>query len=105
MPEPAARALGHLVRAAQELALALAAGASALGGRGPLLEHVREALRAEEKRWAERAAHDAAAARVREVFAALADVLELSPRASARAAKGMFDPPEMRWDTRKRWRS
>ena len=82
MPEPGARALVHLVRAAQELALALAAGASALGGRGPTLEHVREALRAEEKRWAERAARDPAAARVREVFAALADVLEPSTHAS-----------------------
>ena len=81
MPEAGARALGHLVRAAQELALALAAGASALGGHGPAL------------------------LRVREVFAALADVLEPSARSTTRAEKGKFDPPEMRWDTRKRWRS
>jgi hypothetical protein len=105
MPEAGARALGHLVRAAQELALALAAGASALGGHGPALLRVREALRAEEKRWTERAARDPAAARVREVFAALADVLEPSARSTTRAEKGKFDPPEMRWDTRKRWRS
>jgi hypothetical protein len=107
VPDPGARALAHLLRAAQELALALAAGASALGGRGPALESVREALRAEEKRWAERAAHDPAAARVREVFAALADVLEPSSRArpSARPKAQKFDPPKMRWDTRKPWRS
>jgi hypothetical protein len=100
VPDPGARALAHLLRAAQELALALAAGASALGGRGPALESVREALRAEEKRWAERAARDPAAARVREVFAALADVLEPS-----RPKNQKFDPPQMRWDTRKPWRS
>lgn len=98
MPEPGARALAHLVRAAQELALAIAAGASAFGARGPTLERVRDALRAEEKHWAERAARDPAAEKVREVFAALADVLEDD-------ANLEFDRPRMRWDTRRRWRS
>jgi hypothetical protein len=96
--ERGARALVHLVRAAQELALALAAGASALGASGPTLERVRAALRAEEKHWAERAARDPAAEKVREVFAALADVLEDD-------ANSGFDRPRMRWDTRRRWRS
>lgn len=98
VPEPGARAVAHLVRAAQELALAVAAGASALGAGGATLERVREALRAEEKHWAERAARDPAAEKVREVFAALADVLEDD-------ANLEFDRPRMRWDTRRRWRS
>ncbi|MGH9884114.1 MAG: hypothetical protein ACREBE_01195 [bacterium] len=98
MPEPGARALAHLLHAAQELALALAAGASALGARGATLDRVRDALRAEEKHWAERAARDPAAAKVREVFAALADVLEDD-------ANSEFDRPRKRWDTRRPWRS
>ncbi len=98
-------AFEHLVRAAQELALALTAGASALGGTRPALDSVRAALRAEEKRWAERAAHDPAAERVREIFAALADVLEPTERAAKQRASTGFDRPRMRWDTRKRWRS
>jgi len=48
--------------------------------------------------WAERAARDPAAEKVREVFAALADVLEDD-------ANLEFDRPRTRWDTRKRWRS
>jgi hypothetical protein len=84
-------ALDHLLRAAQELALAVAAGEGAL-------DRLRDALRAEEKRWAERAARDPAAERVREIFAALADVLEPN-------AHSGFDRPRTRWDTRGRWRS
>ena len=99
----ARRALDHLVRAAQELALALAAGAHALGANARTLERVRAALRAEEKRWADRAAHDPAAERVREIVAALADVLE--PRAPTSGAHGEFDRPRKRWDTRGPWRS
>ena len=105
MPEPSRRAIEHLVRAAQELALALAAGASALGANADTLARVREALRAEEKRWAERAPHDPAAERVREIIAALADVLEPSVRAPTSNETRGFDRPRMRWDTRKRWRS
>jgi len=105
MPEPGQNAILHLVRAAQELALALAAGAGALGANEHTLARVRDALRAEEKRWAERAAHDPAAERVREIIAALADVLEPSVRApTSRESRG-FDRPRTRWDTRKRWRS
>jgi hypothetical protein len=105
MPEPGRRAIGHLVRAAQEVALALAAGASALGGADGALERVRAELRAEEKRWAERAARDPAAERVREIVAALADVLEPSARAPTSRESVGFDRPRTRWDTRRRWRS
>ncbi|MEX2209007.1 MAG: hypothetical protein WEF50_22550 [Myxococcota bacterium] len=105
MPEPGRDALEHLVRAAQELALALAAGVSALGANERTLARVREALRAEEKRWAERAAHDPAAERVREIIAALADVLEPSARARSAEKREGFDRPRKRWDTRGRWRS
>ena len=98
MPEPGRNAILHLVRAAQELALALGAFAGALGANEHTLARVRDALRAEEKRWAERAARDPAAAKVREVFAALADVLEHD-------ANLEFDRLRMRWDTRGRWRS
>ncbi len=105
MPEPGRRAIDHLVRAAQELALALAAGASALGGNQATLERVREALRSEEKRWAERAAHDPAAERVREIYAAMVDVLAPSVRERTGRESEGFDRPPTRWDTRKRWRS
>ena len=91
MTERGRSALDHLLRAAQELALAFAASAGAL-------DRLRAELRAEEKRWAERAARDPAAERVREIFAALADVLEPN------AQRG-FDRPRERWDTRGRWRS
>ena len=105
MSDPGKRALEHLVRAAQELALALTAGASALGGGGAALERLRAELRAEEKRWADRAAHDPAAERVREIFAALSDVVGEDTRARESREKGRFDRPRMRWDTGKRWRS
>jgi hypothetical protein len=105
VPEPGRRAIEHLVRAAQELALAFAAGASALGANRDALEHVRAALRAEEKRWATLATHDPAAERVREIIAALADVLEPSVRTPTSRESSGFDRPRTRWDTRKRWRS
>ena len=105
MPEPGRHAILQLVRAAQELALALAAGAGALGANERTLARVRDALRAEEKRWAERAAHDSAAERVREIIAALADVLEPSARKPSSEERGGFDRPRKRWDTRGRWRS
>ena len=105
MSEPRKRALDHLVRAAQELALALTAGASALGGNSAALERVREALRAEEKRWASLAAHDPAAERVREIIAAIQAVLAPDERAPKSRKSEGFDRPRTRWDTRKRWRS
>ena len=105
MSEPGKLAFEHLLRAAQELALALTAGANALGGTNPALERVRAALRAEEKRWAERAAQDPAAERVREIFAALGDVLAPSKRVPKSRESEAIDRPQMRWDTRKRWRS
>jgi hypothetical protein len=105
MPERRRDATRHLLRAAQELALALGAFASVLGANERTLARVREALRAEEKRWAERAVHDPAAERVREIIAALADVLEPSARANSGEQRGGFDRPRKRWDTRGRWRS
>jgi len=105
MPEPGRNAIPHLVRAAQELALALGAFAGALGANEHTLARVRDALRAEEKRWAERAAHDSAAERVREIIAALADVLEPTSREPTSRERGGFDRPRKRWDTRGPWRS
>jgi hypothetical protein len=105
VPEPGKRALEHLLRAAQELTLALAAGASAIGGNQAALERLRAALRAEEQRWASLAANDLAAERVREIFAALCDVLAPDERARKSPERGRFDRPGVRWDTGKRWRS
>lgn len=120
-PDDGTRALGHLLRAVEHLALAAAAGARALGARGGALERVRAALREEERRWAGRAAHDPAAERVREVFEALVSVLEPVEPERERApddaqaardlrgrdanAQARFDRPRVRWDTRARWRS
>jgi hypothetical protein len=100
MSEPGQRALEHLARSAHELALALAAGVSVLGGRGVSLERVRAALRAEEKRWAERAARDPAAEQVREIFAALSDAIAPSVRKRRGRESGGFDRSRGRWDTR-----
>ena len=108
MSEPGQRALEHLVRAAQEMALALTAGASAFAENTAALDRVRAALRAEEKRWADLAGDDPAAERVRQIFAALCEVLApAAPKESARKSPktGRFDRPGMRWDSRKRWRS
>ena len=97
-----ARVIGHLARAAEELARAFAAALQAFGEDTRAASLLRAALRDEERRWRERAARDAAAARVAEVFAALADLLEPPKRTEAREK---FDPPEVRWDTPARWRS
>ena len=105
MPDSGKRALEHLVRSAQELALALASGASLLGGAAPSLERLREALRAEEKRWAERAGRDPAAERGREIFAALSDAIAPDVHARRERDREGFDRPRGRWDTRKPWRS
>jgi hypothetical protein len=115
MSDDAARAVAHLFRALEELALAAAAGARLLGRRGDALASARTALRDEERRWAARAASDPAAERVREIFAALIDVLEPDGREPAQSARDLrgsdarararFDRPRVRWDTRARWRS
>lgn len=97
----------HLARAAEELALAFALALQTLGGRSRALARLHDALRAEELRWRARAHEDLAAARVAEIFAALADVFE--PRTSEgplrRGRVRRFDPPGPRWDTRSPWRS
>ena len=101
-PDAGARVIRHLALAAEELGRAFAVALQAFGEetRGAAL--LRAALRDEERRWRERAPRDAAAARVAEVFAALADLLEPPKR---REPRGKFDPPEVRWDTPARWRS
>jgi len=93
--------LRHLVRAAEEIALAFAAALASFAERSEAQSVLRSALRAEERRWRMRGAADPAAARVADVFAAFADVLE--PPRSGGAAK--FDPSGGRWDTPARWRS
>lgn len=101
------RASRHFARALEELAFALAALVEEIGERTHARATALAALRAEERRWRARAADDAAAARVAEVFAALADVFDppvREPRAT-RDTKRKFDPPRVRWDTRARWRS
>ncbi|MFI5314227.1 MAG: hypothetical protein ACHQ6T_00870 [Myxococcota bacterium] len=105
MPDSAASALGHLLRAAEELALALAAGVQALRASALARSELHAALRAEERRWRARAASDRAAARVAEVFAALADLFAEPPPRARRDTSRKFDPPPARWDTRAPWRS
>jgi hypothetical protein len=115
MADPSARLLRHLIRAAEELALAAAVALQAFGERSHALAALHAALRAEARRWRARADEDPAAARVAEVFGALADVFEPPERGGAdeerpaarqRTHKApVFDPPGVRWDTRARWRS
>jgi len=100
-----ARALLHLLRAADELARALAAALEALGADTRAHSSLRAALRDEERRWRARAAHDVAAARVAAVFGALAALLEPRERAAPSEPRPKFDPPQVRWDTPARWRS
>ena len=102
MADAGARVIRHLARAAEELARAFAAALQAFGEETRAASQLRAALRDEERRWRARAAHDAAAARVAEVFAALADLLEPPNRAEP---SEKFDPPPVRWDTPARWRS
>jgi hypothetical protein len=111
MADSTARALAHLIRAAEELALAIAAGVQELDERTQARATLLAALRNEERRWRARAAVDPAAERVAEIVGALADVVEPPARprtASAEARRDTrrkFDPPRVRWDTRARWRS
>jgi hypothetical protein len=80
MADPDARVLRHLARAAEELALAAVLALQAFGARSHALAELHRALRAEERRWRARGESDLAAARVAELFAALADVFEPPPR-------------------------
>jgi hypothetical protein len=112
MADSTSRALVHLIRAAEQVALALAAGLEEWGERTHARATLLEALRDEERRWLARAAHDPAAARVAEIMGALADVLEPATPAhrarednAARDTRRKFDPPRRRWDTRAPWRS
>jgi hypothetical protein len=82
MADPSARVLQHLARAAEELALAAVLALQTFGARSRALADLHRALRAEERRWRARGATDLAAARVAELFAALADVFEPPPRDS-----------------------
>ena len=82
MPEPPdpKRPLDHLARALEEL---LRAGANALAlwqeREGPALRSLRETLAREVTRWELRSADDPAAARVRDLFAAVLDLIEPDP--------------------------
>jgi hypothetical protein len=112
MADSTARALLHLIRAAEELALAVAAGMEELGERTHARATLLAALRTEERRWRARADTDPTAARVAELVGALADVFEPPARArgaseetARRDTRRKFDPPRVRWDTRARWRS
>jgi hypothetical protein len=72
------RPILHLARGIDELLRAGAEGLDVLLERldSPSLEALREALRAEVRRWDGRANGDPAAARVRDLFAAILAVLE-----------------------------
>jgi hypothetical protein len=105
MADSTSTALHHLARAVEELALALAAALQALGARAQARAALHGALRAEERRWRVRAAADPAAARVAELFSALADVFAEVPPRAHRDSERKFDRPRVRWDTRARWRS
>lgn len=69
--------LRHLARAAEELARAASGGLELAITRleGPTLEQVRIALHNEIERWEALAREDPTAGRVRDLFAALLDVL------------------------------
>jgi hypothetical protein len=110
------RVLRHLLRASEELVALAGAIVDALAERAPTRADWHSALRAEAERWRARAHADPAAARVAELFAALADVFAEAPqepahagakadRASRRDTRRKFDPPPGRWDTPARWRS
>jgi len=101
--DPGERVVRHLARAAEELALAFALAVQTFGGRSRTLAHLHAALSAESRRWRARADGDAAAARVAQIFAALADVFE--PPTPPLRREPRFDPPRSRWDTRAPWRS
>ncbi len=112
MADSTSRALLHLIRAAEQVALALAAGLEELGERSHARATLLAALCAEERRWLARAERDPAAARVAEIIGALADVFEPATDAdpsreesAARDTRRRFDPPRRRWDTRAPWRS
>jgi hypothetical protein len=112
MSDSREKALLHLIRAAEELALAVAVAVQELGERTRLFATLCSALRDEERRWLARAETDRAAARVADLMGALADVFEPAPRdeseSRARArrhTRTKFDPPPPRWDTRAPWRS
>ncbi len=76
MADPAQRVLQHLARAAEELALAALLSLQTFGAGSRALAELHRALRSEERRWRARGETDLAAARVAELFAALADVFE-----------------------------
>ena len=91
MADSSARVLHHLARAAEELALAAVLALQTFGARSRALADLHRALRAEERRWRTRGETDLAAARVAELFAALADVF--APPRSGEAERG---PPRAR---------
>ncbi|HTO06190.1 MAG TPA: hypothetical protein VMR86_03960 [Myxococcota bacterium] len=116
MADSGERVLRHLLRAGEELAALAGAVLELLAERAPARADWHAALLSESQRWAARAHGDPAAARVAELFAALAEVFaEPAPgaaraepqpgRAGRRDTRRKFDPPPGRWDTPARWRS
>jgi hypothetical protein len=111
MPDSRTRLLRQLLRSGEELATLAALAWELLADHMPSRAELLVELRSEERRWRARAADDAAAARVAELFSALADVFEAPDRPGERPARGArdtrrkFDPPPGRWDTRAPWRS
>jgi hypothetical protein len=76
---PERRPLLHLARGIDELLRAGTEGVELFleGLETPALQSLREALRAEVRRWDARSHGDPAAARVRDLFAAILEVIEI----------------------------
>jgi len=112
MADSRERVLHQLLRVGEELVALGAAFAALAAERAPARAEWLAALRSEAARWHARGAADPAAARVADLFSALADVFEppgddgaREPRGPRRETRRKFDPPPGRWDTRARWRS
>jgi hypothetical protein len=105
MADASARIARHLARAAEELARAFGAALSSFDAQTQARASLYDALRSEERRWRARSAGDSAAARVADVFGALADVLEPARDEAETPRTRRFDPPRGQWDTPARWRS
>ena len=114
MSDSRERVLRQLWRTGEELFALAAAIVDALAEHALADWHA--ALRSEAERWHARAHADPAAARVAELFDALAEVFAEASRRPAepgansarptrRDTPRRFDPPPGRWDTPARWRS
>jgi hypothetical protein len=116
MADSRERVLRQLLRAGDELVALGDLLLDALVEHAPAREHWYAALSAEAERWRARADGDPAAARLAQLFGALAEVFAAPPerpprdaangaRTARRDTRRKFDPPPVRWDTPARWRS